>query len=567
MKRRKYNKKILLIVTALLLISISVGYAYLSTELEINAKINIKKDCTGITNLYDRMKCMSVPDNVKSEFVRSSTGVDFSNASNDTNGKGIYQAVKLEGENTPIYYYRGDVKDNNVIFANKCWKIVRTTETKGVKLIYNGEIKPENSISSCDNMGNDSTIGTGSFNPFSSLAYNGYMYGDVYVNKHMNTSIADLSGNNSNSNWYIGSTNYKYAKSAIYDEKTKKYILVDAENRVWKDTYSSGVTGNQFLYTCFSNTEETCEDVKYMFASSSSSYFEYVTLKGGELAEDVLNKKLIYGNDIMYDEEVGLYTLVDTFTSKVENWEKDRTTIGNRYHYTCLNESGTCSTVKYINYIEAAPIRSYGKMYYVEFSNGVKIETAVKSMTTESKHIFDSSIKKTIDIWYGNNMLDFDEKIEDTPYCNDRTIYAHGGWDKDSPVGILYYQKYNDMYSTYKPVLKCGNKNDAYTKDDIINGNGDLTYKIGLLTVDEISYAGGAISSNNFYLYTGKYWSSASPRDFRTDYAFNFRVYSNGSLGNDGIVVGEGIRPAVSLVSKTSVISGDGTAENPYVVE
>ena len=51
---------------------------------------------------------------------------------------GIYYVEKTINDKNPIYYYRGAVTNNNVLFANFCWKIVRTTETGGVKLLYNG---------------------------------------------------------------------------------------------------------------------------------------------------------------------------------------------------------------------------------------------------------------------------------------------------------------------------------------------------------------------------------------------------------------------------------------------
>lgn len=40
--------------------------------------------------------------------------------------------------NKSVYYYYGKAENNNVLFANYCWKIVRTTDTGGVKLLYNG---------------------------------------------------------------------------------------------------------------------------------------------------------------------------------------------------------------------------------------------------------------------------------------------------------------------------------------------------------------------------------------------------------------------------------------------
>ena len=69
------------------------------------------------------------------------TSIDFKQVSSDTNGKGLYLLSGTENDTNPIYYYRGEVYNNNALFAGYCWKIVRTTETGGTKLIYNGEPK------------------------------------------------------------------------------------------------------------------------------------------------------------------------------------------------------------------------------------------------------------------------------------------------------------------------------------------------------------------------------------------------------------------------------------------
>jgi hypothetical protein len=65
---------------------------------------------------------------------KSDYGLDFKNSSVN----GVYANYDSEGDLYPVYYYRGSVDDNHVLFANKCWLIVRTTETGGVKLLYNG---------------------------------------------------------------------------------------------------------------------------------------------------------------------------------------------------------------------------------------------------------------------------------------------------------------------------------------------------------------------------------------------------------------------------------------------
>ncbi len=102
------------------------------------------------------------------------TEINFAKYSSDTNGRGLYIYTNSDGSiynpEEPIYYYRGAVTKNNLIFANYCWKIVRTTETGGTKLIFNGV--PSNGT--CDNTEDASHIGTRPrFNDRYAL---GYMY-------------------------------------------------------------------------------------------------------------------------------------------------------------------------------------------------------------------------------------------------------------------------------------------------------------------------------------------------------------------------------------------------------
>ena len=51
--------------------------------------------------------------------------VNLADVSGDTNGKGLYTLSSTIDDAYPIMYYRGNVDNNNVRFANKCWKIVR----------------------------------------------------------------------------------------------------------------------------------------------------------------------------------------------------------------------------------------------------------------------------------------------------------------------------------------------------------------------------------------------------------------------------------------------------------
>ena len=137
--------------------------------------------------LYYEMNSNSYLDDRASMFVSSSSGINFKQISSDTNGKGIYKQASSKDTTFPILYYRGAVDNNNLLFANFCWKIVRTTETGGIKLIYNGA--PSNST--CNNAGENSQIGTKSFNTnYNSPAYVGYMYGVLY--NHVILTMTDI---------------------------------------------------------------------------------------------------------------------------------------------------------------------------------------------------------------------------------------------------------------------------------------------------------------------------------------------------------------------------------------
>ena len=104
--------------------------------------------------------------------------------------------------------------------------------------------------------------------------------------------------------------------------------------------------------------------------------------------------------------------------------------------------------------------------------------------------------------------------------------------------------------------------------------NGELSKinsKVGLITADELAYAGYAIGTGNTTTYlqenaTDTYWWSLSPYGFDVGSAGVWGV--NGSAGyfdNYNVRGTYGVRPSISLKSTTNV-TGDGTSEKPYIV-
>ena len=64
----------------------------------------------------------------------------FTNSAANQSQAGVYTRKGTSNDKYPIYYYRGEYAsvNNNLIFNNYCWKIVRTTATGGIRIIYNG---------------------------------------------------------------------------------------------------------------------------------------------------------------------------------------------------------------------------------------------------------------------------------------------------------------------------------------------------------------------------------------------------------------------------------------------
>ena len=76
--------------------------------------------------------------NTITEEAKSDEKIDFTIPSSDTNGKGVYVVDSTKNDENPIYYYRGEIDYNNVLFRGFCFKILRTTSEGGIKLIYSG---------------------------------------------------------------------------------------------------------------------------------------------------------------------------------------------------------------------------------------------------------------------------------------------------------------------------------------------------------------------------------------------------------------------------------------------
>ena len=124
------------------------------------------------------------------------------------------------------------------------------------------------------------------------------------------------------------------------------------------------------------------------------------------------------------------------------------------------------------------------------------------------------------------------------------------------------------LYSDYAPNFKC--KTDLYGKG-IVNAN------IGLITYDEYIYSGGyvypVISDSNSTYYASEYESyTMSPSGYysASEHATNWsiKIYAGYSTVTNGFArLHMILRPVINLKSNVQISSGDGTKNNPFIIE
>jgi len=191
-----------------------------------------------------------------------------------------------------------------------------------------------------------------------------------------------------------------------------------------------------------------------------------------------------------------------------------------------------------------------------------------------------SDIKTYLDNWYANytDLNKTGTKITDQIYCNDRTAstsnvaYSTTNYTtltRWNSKGTTYYYGANGRVwnNPVSPDYKCPVASDKFTTTTV-KGNGKLSYPVGLISADEITFAGLPVGkiNNSFYLYTGAdYWAGSPIAFFDGDIAYGFFVGGDGALNIDYVNYTYGVRGVVSLSSEANLI-GDGTWNNVYEV-
>ena len=216
---------------------------------------------------------------------------------------------------------------------------------------------------------------------------------------------------------------------------------------------------------------------------------------------------------------------------------------------------------------------AFNTNYYDNAYVGFKYGTPGSS-TYEATHANTnkSTILTNLETWYNNNLTAYESVIDNSIWCNDKTNVtdtSYNPWSYGGNATGLGYGTNKTYYGATKRLV--GTSGSAGGTGPSLKCNGELskiTSKVGLITADELAFAGYAYDKNATTTYlqenaTATYWWSLSPDGFRGG---NASVWGIGGQGvGFNVSNAYGLRPSISLKSTTNV-TGNGTREKPYVV-
>ena len=166
-----------------------------------------------------------------------------------------------------------------------------------------------------------------------------------------------------------------------------------------------------------------------------------------------------------------------------------------------------------------------------------------------------SNAKTVLESWYQTNIGSKSELankvVTGDYYCEQAKAKYSDSWTSGNANMTLY--------SSYTPDFKCSSDG---------NGKGVVNTSVGLLTYDEVVYAGGyySQSNSNYYLNNSAiYWWTMSSAGFASGYSRVWYVTTAGFIYSGDVNTTHRLRPVLILNADT-IISGKGTSSNPYVV-
>ena len=569
-------KKILIIILLLLL-----------TPTLVNAETNY---------LYDVLKNEAENNGLAREYT-----MDHQDSLTEEPSQKVYYWYTINDEEADQI-----LEKNNVIFGGFCWQTIRTTDTGGVKLIYNG-IPNEGK---CNNTGSASTIGGSRFNSTqTTVADVGYMKNSGYM--HTTESVLYTERTQIKTGAEL-STAYKYADDIEWNSTTNKWDMINPFEISSEEEFSNLVGKYTFLRGTY-----TSDTVARYITSVEDGKITYIELKDGNTLS-YYNHTYVYGDNYSTNPD-GTYSINNPTTITLIEYPQHYGNIKQKYicknpnnnkcqsvsyvyssslqdythivqnkykfangftyengkyylnqtnefiysnpsnlsqmkmaHYTCWNIEGECTDISYVYYH-----REPRNIYTQKLRNGDSIEDRLNKMVNnENVNTNDSVLKTKIENWFEENMLPYIDDIEDVIYCSGRKPGVNfNSWN---PNGGNYN---NNISLIFKSTMKCENITDSFSTS---NDKAKLKYPVGLITREEMA----VMSTSKIKNIGVTYWLM-NPYGFGFYFPYYNTISTDGSILPQGgdVPLSFGVRPAISLKSNMGFKEGDGSKNNPYIIK
>ena len=355
------------------------------------------------------------------------------------------------------------------------------------------------------------------------------------VTPNWNNATWTFEANYSNYN----ATDYTRTRCNLYFEKTSK-VVSTVIGDIEVNTYTPDFTKS----ACDDSTCESHEKGIFMTEDDDGTSYYY----RGSVESNYVKFAGYYWRIIRINGNGSIRMIYDG-TSAHDNGESSE----DRYYVSTYYNS-TASDIMYLGYMYTS-----GQVH----GNGTS-----------------SAIKTTNDNFYKSKLINYANYIDtNTGFCGDRSVLTT---NTGTGTGKNYtlYSGYERLLKS-QPSLKCESASDYYTVNGSSKGNKALSYPIGLITMDEVIYAGysGGYSNSGYTLVASNvdsyiniaksFWSMTPsgyyrPNFWGEEYPLIYQVGKTKVLIIDPqTYYTAGLRPVINLKGTLSV-TGSGTKDNPF---